>query len=213
MIVETRSGCDMSLIRGEIEGSLTTGRSFFHYRDVFRYSDSDFKNKKILDVGAGNSDFARWAEKFGAKVLNLDGKYSSGFFGINEADKVTGAAQYLPFKDKAFDETITSCGILWIKTGMEQALKEMIRVTKPGGKIRISPVEKRNSYSENSSKLKKLYGLIDLGQGIPMEFIDCRETGHHYSLIINRDTSYSMNQWECVVSDLTKLLHFHKSRL
>jgi len=53
---------------------------------------------------------------------------------------LSAIAQYLPFRKNVFDEVIALYSLYYVKTGLNKAFQEMIRVTKPNGKIRIHPM-------------------------------------------------------------------------
>ena len=116
---------------------------------------SFLRGKIILDVDSGkNLSFPQKAAKFGARVISLDGKYSN-IPPETKENSVAAFAQYLPFKESSFDETIGLFVFDWITTGKKQALQEMIRVTKPNGKIRIHPVFEELGHPEALKALRK----------------------------------------------------------
>lgn len=99
-------------------------------------------NAKILDICTGSGDIAiKLAEKYpDSKIEALDAseemlrvarKKSAGFNNINY---LSGDALNLPFDDNTFDFAIISFGLRNL-TNLEQGLKEMQRVVKPGGYI------------------------------------------------------------------------------
>jgi len=138
----TQSTTERMAISHEVDRSAVTSRKFEEYCDTFGYSRESIKGKMILDVGSGFSDFVQEARAVGAKAVKFDAIYSIRdiLFPQQKMNAVTGVAQYLPFNDNVFDETIALYCLYHIKTGLNKAIDEMIRVTKPEGKIRIHPV-------------------------------------------------------------------------
>lgn len=128
----------------EIKRSEITGRTFDEYCGILSFSKDGLEGKTILDVGSGLSDFTRKAKRYGANVIKVDGAYSIDdgilFSPWEREDAIGAVAQYLPFKNNIFDETIAVYSLYHIKTGLAKTIQEMIRVTKPNGKIRIHPV-------------------------------------------------------------------------
>lgn len=113
--------------------------TFQNYIKNLELTSEDF-NKKILDIGAGNGEFAKWAK---------DHNISSEIYSLDLREKpektenfVNASAEELPFKDNSFDLTISNCAIPNVVDveKIEETLLESIRVTKPGGEIRLSRV-------------------------------------------------------------------------
>lgn len=183
-MVEVRrffSGKEMKRIKSEIDRSRDLINSFGDYCRAFDYTIESLKGLRILDVGAGLSDFATTAANFGAEVIKLDGKYTKTLGSpelLTEEKKenaIGGIVQLLPFKDNSFDEVISLCGLAWVKTGRVRALWEMIRVAKPNGRIKIYPtadesrrgtliIHKNPNFSEKDwlSFSKNAIGLIEV---------------------------------------------------
>lgn len=92
---------------------------------------------RYLDVGAGTGDDARaTAMATGAVVVALDQSHTMMQEAVNRGlmNAVVGSAESLPFQDKAFD----GC---WADRTLQhlvdpaRALREMLRVTRPGGRV------------------------------------------------------------------------------
>jgi len=148
---------EKSSLYSEVAMANRTGhRGLEYYKKAFCYTpETDLPGKSILDVGSGDSTFAEEAAKFGAKVARVDAKYRpqkdeserDSFEPYDDelgapkdvTNAVAGDVQKLPFKDDAFDETIASFSFLKVRES-ETSLKEMLRVTKPGGVVKIHPV-------------------------------------------------------------------------
>lgn len=119
-----------------------THRDFRYYTELFNYGTHGerLRGKKILDLGAGNSNFAQEANKIPeTKVIQLDASYTE-YPPSDTRDKICAAIQELPFRDGTFDEVIASHSVMYIpEMDIEQSLKEMLRVTKDEGLIKIFP--------------------------------------------------------------------------
>ena len=95
----------------------------------------------LLDVGAGTGNVAIAAAKRGARVIASDltpelieeGKKRTANEGLDiewrEAD-----AEELPFEDNSFD-IVTSCFGAMFAPRADRTASELVRVTKPGGKV------------------------------------------------------------------------------
>lgn len=120
-----------------------TNRDFRYYTELFNHGThgEPLRGKRILDLGAGNSDFAQEANKIpGTKVVQLDASYSK-YPPTDTRDKICAAIQQLPFRDGFFDEVIASHSVMYIpEMDIEQSLKEMLRIIRVGGSIKIFPV-------------------------------------------------------------------------
>ncbi len=95
----------------------------------------------VLDLAAGTGEMSARYAKDGARVTALD--FSQGM--LNEARRrhgnrgitfVQGDATNLPFDDNSFDATTVSFGIRNFNDP-HAALREMVRVTRPGGRVVI----------------------------------------------------------------------------
>jgi len=114
-------------------------------------TSEDF-NKKILDVGGGRAQFARWAKEnhISDKIFTIDPYAISATVAEQKSKSVAGRVQDLPFQNESFDLVVSSGAVPMIFGGMEEAdeianaifvsLKEELRVLKPGGEIRFGPI-------------------------------------------------------------------------
>lgn len=166
----------------------TGHRNFRVYNDLFGFSDNELKGKSILDIGAGDCGFAKEATKAARRVIRLDAKYSDTPPEYRNG-AITGIVQDLPFQDNTFDETVASISLFWIKTGLNEALLEMIRVTKPEGKIRIFPAAlKKGEMAQYSPSTRLVY------------------VSNHRSLsptlLITKNSSYKPSDWKNEVSNI-----------
>lgn len=105
---------------------------------------SRWKNKKILEVGIGaGTDFLQWV-RVGAHAHGIDlteealanVQHRMDLYGLTPADMRVADAEHLPYDSNTFDLTY-SWGVIHHSPNTEQCLAEIIRVTKPGGTIKI----------------------------------------------------------------------------
>ncbi|MCI9889410.1 demethylmenaquinone methyltransferase [Micrococcales bacterium 31B] len=92
---------------------------------------------RILDLAAGTGTSSRALADAGAEVAACD--FSLGMLTVGrerqpELPFIAGDATTLPFADDTFDSTTISFGLRNV-VDMEAALREMLRVTKPGGTL------------------------------------------------------------------------------
>jgi SAM-dependent methyltransferase len=96
---------------------------------------------RVLDVGCGTGVVSLCAARMGAKVTGLDltpellvrARENSALTGA-EIDWHEGDAESLPFPDGTFDVVVSQYGHMFAPRP-EVAIKEMLRVLKPGGTI------------------------------------------------------------------------------
>lgn len=96
----------------------------------------------ILDIATGTGDLAiNLAETNASKIVGLD--ISSGMLEIgkekvkkkgldNRIEMILGDSEKMPFEDNTFDAITVSFGVRNFET-LENGLKEILRVLKPGG--------------------------------------------------------------------------------
>lgn len=119
---------------------------FRSYVEDLELQPEDFK-KKILDVGSGTGQFAKWSKEHGVSsdivsvepYKEIEGK-SKGV----KADAVN-----LPFTNDSFELVVSDGAIPHIflgqipkvvKDSVRKSLEELVRVTAPGGEIRLGRV-------------------------------------------------------------------------
>ncbi|EEI63618.1 ubiquinone/menaquinone biosynthesis methyltransferase [Corynebacterium glucuronolyticum ATCC 51866] len=94
--------------------------------------------ENVLDLAAGSAVSTEELAKSGAWCVACD--FSQGMLAAGahrDVPKVVGDGMNLPFADETFDAVTISFGLRNIQdTG--QALREMARVTKPGGRLTIA---------------------------------------------------------------------------
>ncbi len=103
---------------------------------------------RVLDVSSGKGRFAcLYAREYGCAVTGVD--INAGFvqaarrhaqeLGVSDHVQFrTGDSRQLPFPDAAFDVVVNECAVGLTAIGAPQrVLDEMVRVTRPGGKVVI----------------------------------------------------------------------------
>lgn len=121
--------------------------SHVYWRSLTRHAVAARPGERVLDVAAGTGTMSAMFAEDGANVTALD--FSSGMLaearrrhGDDERiEFVQGDATRLPFDDAAFDATTVSFGIRNFNDPLA-ALREMRRVTKPGGRIVVCEFSK-----------------------------------------------------------------------
>ena len=117
----------------------------------------------ILDVAAGTGTSSAAYAKAGASVTAFDfseGMIATGRKRHPELTFVQGDAMNLPFADASFDATTISYGLRNINDPM-QALREMLRVTKPGGQLVVCEFS-----TPTNGAFRSLYNFF-LGTALP----------------------------------------------
>jgi ubiquinone/menaquinone biosynthesis C-methylase UbiE len=96
----------------------------------------------VLDVATGTGNTALKARELGAKVTGLDftpellavARRKAEAMGLPDVRFDEGDAGKLPYRDGEFDLVLSTCGHMFAPD-QEQVGREMVRVTKPGGRI------------------------------------------------------------------------------
>ena len=134
----------------------------------------------ILDVGAGTGVTAQAIESikgFKGKLVELDIslemlKASSS---SSSASKVVGQVPGLPFCDNSFDAVISSFVMSHVLK-YEEAIVDMVRVLKLGGKIGIAAWgSEKHKYSDMWDKTSESFVSKELIENIVSEFMPSRE--------------------------------------
>ncbi len=135
---------------------------FREYMNDLDLVPEDFDGK-ILDVGAGGAEFARWAK---------DNNVSSEIYSIEPSDEIKDSpkgvkarAGELPFHDNEFDLIVSNAAVPnvfiggskeTVKKQIKDSLTEFLRVSKTDGEIRLGRVQKGTLY-ENQRNFSEAF--------------------------------------------------------
>ena len=128
---------------------------YFEEIESFRYTDQPcihafaqfprYRGKRILEVGVGaGTDFIQWI-RVGAIASGIDLTQEAidhvtnriEAYGLPAAEKLqVGDAENLPFPSDSFDLGY-SFGVLHHSADTEKAIRELVRVVRPGGEIKL----------------------------------------------------------------------------
>lgn len=130
------------------------------------------QGKRVLEVGVGaGTDFCRWAAAE-AKAVGVDLTAQAVHLTAQHLDALALSADVhladcedLPFADHSFD-LVYSFGVLHHTPDTSRALREVLRVLKPGGQVRIMLYHKR---SWVTFKVFLLHGLLALRPFISLD--------------------------------------------
>ncbi|MEX0849063.1 MAG: methyltransferase domain-containing protein [Candidatus Dependentiae bacterium] len=110
--------------------------------------------KEMLEVGIGaGTDFTQWVRS-GAVAHGIDltqeAIYNTqkrlSLFGLSAKEVKVADAEHIPYQDNRFDLTY-SWGVIHHSPDMEQCLSEIIRVTRPGGTIKLMIYNKHSLFA------------------------------------------------------------------
>lgn len=123
--------------------------------EIFSFAQfTRFHKKKILEVGVGaGTDFLQWA-RAGAFCYGVDLTHEAivhaqnrlALEGLQAKDIQVADAEHLPHTDNFFDLAY-SWGVIHHSPDTEKCLSELIRVTKPGGIIKIMIYNRRSLFA------------------------------------------------------------------
>jgi demethylmenaquinone methyltransferase/2-methoxy-6-polyprenyl-1,4-benzoquinol methylase len=93
------------------------------------------RGQRVLDLAAGTGTSSEPYADAGIDVVACD--FSLGMLKVGKRRRIAGDATNLPFADNTFDATTISFGLRNVNEP-KKALQEMLRVTKPGGRLVIA---------------------------------------------------------------------------
>ena len=109
--------------------------------DISRHAVENLPKGKLLDVGCGTGFVLKKAKDEGFDVKGIDP--SSGMLekakekhGFENGDLIEASANSIPFKDNTFDVVLATGSLIHI-SDIDPTAKEMARVLKPGGRLRV----------------------------------------------------------------------------
>lgn len=148
------------------EASKTTSprysKEYFDEIEEYRYSVSPevfefaqftrWHGKKVLEVGVGaGTDFLQYirasADAYGLDLTEEAIRHTKTrleSYGFRNDNLIVGDAEYLPYQHNMFD-LVYSWGVLHHTPNTEKAISEIIRVTKPGGRIKLMLYNRRST--------------------------------------------------------------------
>ncbi|AUX07829.1 SAM-dependent methyltransferase [Halalkaliarchaeum desulfuricum] len=100
---------------------------------------------EVLDVGCGTGNVAITAARRGASVTGIDisptlleqARTNAETAGVEDVSWQEGDATALPFEDNSFDVVLSNLGHMY-GDPPEAATRELLRVTRPGGRIGVT---------------------------------------------------------------------------
>ncbi len=155
----------------------------FRYRiepEIFGFAQfTRFHDKKVLEVGIGaGTDFVQWV-RAGAQSYGVDlteqavahVTHRLQLLNLHAADVRVADAENLPYDDNMFD-LVYSWGVIHHSPDTYKSLTELIRVTKPSGRIKVM------IYNRNSLFAFYRYFQMALLKGKP--FWSVKKVLHHH---------------------------------
>lgn len=127
-----------------------------------------------------------------------------------QVEWLQGTAEALPLPDNSFDAAVSQFGLMFFQD-RPQALREMMRVLKPGGRLAVAvcdSVENSPGYSAFAQLLDRLFGRV-VGDAFRAPFVlgdagclqdICREAGIANAQIIRRNGKVRFHSIEALVA-------------
>jgi len=151
----------------QVAKSARFSKEYFEEIERFRYFDQPFihsfaqfsryRSKKVLEVGFGaGTDFIQWL-RAGANASGIDLteealanlSHRIEIYGLPKPESIQVAdAEHLPFPADTFDLGY-SFGVLHHSPDTEGAIRELVRVVKPGGEMKMMLYNRRSIYVFN----------------------------------------------------------------
>lgn len=113
--------------------------------EIFSFAQfTRHRGEKMLEVGVGaGSDFLQWV-RAGAQAHGIDltpqaiehVRHRLSLYGLEAADLRVADCENLPFPDHTFD-LVYSWGVIHHTPNTPRALAEIVRVTRPGGTVKL----------------------------------------------------------------------------
>lgn len=121
-------------------------------KEIFPFAQfTRFHGKRVLEVGVGaGSDFTQWvragAEAYGIDLTDEAVEHVQNrlaVYGLEAAGIQVSDSENIPHKDNFFD-LVYSWGVIHHTPDTEKAFSEIVRVTKPGGRIKLMLYNRRS---------------------------------------------------------------------
>lgn len=147
----------------DVTNTVLTGGLIYVWRSAVKQALEITPGKRILDLAAGTGSSSKVYQDAGAEVICCDfsvGMMTTGQERHPDLTFIAGDGMALPFADETFDAVTISYGMRNIKDS-DQALRELYRVTKPGGTLVVC------EFSRPTNKVfRELYNFY-LGKVMP----------------------------------------------
>jgi len=120
--------------RKKTEGLLSNQHYKFFYTTHFGFTDSDFNNKRILDIGCGPRGSLEWAT-MAARRIGLDplaGDYLKLGSNEHQMEYLISPSEHIPLSNDYFD-FVTSFNSLDHVENVDKSISEIKRVLKSNG--------------------------------------------------------------------------------
>lgn len=142
-------------------------KSFYLQRENTLKWFGEIKNKTVLDAGCGVGAFTETLVKDN-KVYGVDFSEKSLEYAKKRGlDTICADLKALPFEDGKFD-IVLCIGVIQLISGYEDILKELARVTKPGGVVLIETLNKSSIQRkvlmavDKTKKFDRMYDMSEL---------------------------------------------------
>lgn len=169
--------------------------------EIFSFAQfSRFHGKKVLEVGVGaGTDFMQWVRS-GAHCYGIDltqeaienTTHRLELYGLKAAELQVADAEHLPYVNNSFD-LVYSWGVIHHSPDMIQCLKEIIRVTQPGGTIKLMLYNRRSLFAFYQ------YLISGLGKGKPFQTLTTVLYNHQESI---GTKAYTFGEIKKIMADL-----------
>jgi ubiquinone/menaquinone biosynthesis C-methylase UbiE len=123
--------------------------------EIFAFAQfTRFYGQKVLEIGVGaGTDFLQWI-RAGAQAYGIDltpeaienTKSRLELYQLKAADLRVADAEHLPYPDNFFD-LVYSWGVIHHSPNTQRCLEEIIRVTRPGGSVKIMVYNRRSFFA------------------------------------------------------------------
>ncbi len=164
----------------------TSWLSSIHNR--LKEQSGSWDGAQVLDIGCGTGRLLLKGVEEAKHLTGVDLSSEmikashQNFFLHNRAEKSTfliADAYELPFEDDRFDIALSTC-VMFLLPEPEKGLKEMIRVTKPGGTITmLNPSKKMNQM--NAFEYSKAHQITGFEQTTLLKWSNVSTRRHRYS--------------------------------
>lgn len=152
------------------ENFAVTGRGALNYAIRLHLNDAHLRNKQILDLGSGRSFFVDIVNSIygetGTRAIALDRFVTD--VRVGNGSFVQADMRSLPFGRESFDLVTSVWSMNYFadnnnKDSLVKALREAIRVAKPGGEVRIA-------YNWAFGKKHFRVALEEISQDTPIDY-------------------------------------------